>query len=489
MHCKLVSPDHQIYRLSFIPHTYQDLIQIISQKLSLPLSQPIKLKYQDVDQELITLNNQEDLQTAVLTSQSENLKCLKIYILPDQVQKLEAKAPIPEAPDIDKEEEESKRELLKRSFIFERKGAQKTQEKNNNVKDQFIVDRKLMRAQIRKALTAAPACKIHDNQKQQVTGLQYLQKEDLICGTCQKRIAKVQYVCLVCPSTIYCEECEVNSTHEHPLLKMRSKHMKLQSNNSQNFPINRSIFKDEKFKKIGDGGGPRSLLGKSIISSSVRTSTNSSEEDHQGLYRSKVKVHFEQKTYNVEGERVWEFSVTLRNSGKQAWPANVRLICINGICKGQVREIPALNAQEKIQIKLCLNPPEKITDTASHLSQWKLYYENNGTLKSFGNCFFLKIYEGKTTKATGVEVGVGVAPGVERKIQEDKEEIRFEKREEKKNVLEEKAEALNVMFPGNLEEKKRFVQECPLDYDIYKLVDAYLLTLRDLQQRRSFVMD
>jgi len=467
MHCKLVSPDHQIYRLSSIPHTYQDLTQIISQKLSIPQSQPLKLKYQDIDQELITLNNQEDLQTALLTSQSDNLKCLKIYVYSEETKKKDPDpSDTPEAPD--KIQQEEAKRGLSRSFFQAKKPENPAEGKSKffyNVKDHFIVDRRLMRSQLKKA--------INDTEKLQITkklpNNQIVPKENQVfCSICKKRISKIQYVCLCCQNTVYCEECEVSSTHDHPLLKMRSKHM--------NFPL-QSTFKDEKYtpkSSIRTSGNP-SL---SSLTSGNRTST-SSEDDNKGLYKSKFRVQFEQKTVNEEGERVWEFNVILRNTGKQAWPANTKLICINGVCKGQIREIPSLGAKEKIHIKLSLQPTEKINDCNAHLSQWKLHFENNKILKSFGHCFFLKIYESprKTTTA-----GVIPTPETKEESKENKEIL------VQKDVIEEKAETLNVMFPGNLEEKKKFVRQCPMDYDIYMLVDAYLLTLRDMQQRRSFIV-
>ena len=82
MFCKLILPSNEIHKLSVLPSSYEDLHQVISNKLKDKIPQDFSLRYKDSDEELITLANDEDLQTAVLTANSEGLKTLRIFIIP-----------------------------------------------------------------------------------------------------------------------------------------------------------------------------------------------------------------------------------------------------------------------------------------------------------------------------------------------------------------------------------------------------------------------
>lgn len=106
-------------------------------------------------------------------------------------------------------------------------------------------------------------------------------------------------------------------------------------------------------------------------------------------------------------------------------------------------------------------------ETGKHLSQWRLHYDDNGTLKSFGSSFFIETHTAKSEKMINKE----------NKLED----------EEAENVkrVQSLAETLNMMFPGDLESKVKFVEGYPSNYNIHNLVDKYLEMLRN--GKKSFI--
>jgi len=84
MFCKLILPFDEILKLSNLPDTFEDLHKTISQKLEGKISNDFVLKYKDSEEELITLCCDDDIKTAIITSQNENIKTLRIFVFPVQ---------------------------------------------------------------------------------------------------------------------------------------------------------------------------------------------------------------------------------------------------------------------------------------------------------------------------------------------------------------------------------------------------------------------
>jgi len=83
MFCKIVAPSSDIHKIPEVPKTYQDLQNLVLRKFKHEIPHKFFLKYKDSEEELVTLCNDEDLNTAVLTSQSDNIKTLRVFIIPD----------------------------------------------------------------------------------------------------------------------------------------------------------------------------------------------------------------------------------------------------------------------------------------------------------------------------------------------------------------------------------------------------------------------
>jgi len=70
--------------LATVPKSYADLKQLCENKFKNKIPPNPCFKYKDSDNELIILSNDEDLETALLTSEEENIKTLRIFIFPNE---------------------------------------------------------------------------------------------------------------------------------------------------------------------------------------------------------------------------------------------------------------------------------------------------------------------------------------------------------------------------------------------------------------------
>jgi len=83
MFCKIVAPSADIHKLADVPKSFQDLKDVVLRKFKHEIPNKFVLKYKDSEEELITLCNDEDLFTAIQTSQSEQIKTLRIFVILD----------------------------------------------------------------------------------------------------------------------------------------------------------------------------------------------------------------------------------------------------------------------------------------------------------------------------------------------------------------------------------------------------------------------
>jgi hypothetical protein len=81
MFCKIVLPSSEIHKLPSVPKTFDDLNSLCQKKYAGKLPPNPTFKYKDSDEELITLLNDEDLETAILTHEQEKIKTLRLFIV------------------------------------------------------------------------------------------------------------------------------------------------------------------------------------------------------------------------------------------------------------------------------------------------------------------------------------------------------------------------------------------------------------------------
>ncbi len=82
MFCKIISPSNDIHKIPTIPTNYQDLHNIVQRKFHHEIPQSFLLKYKDSEDEMIMLSTDDDLLTAIETSQTDNVKTLRVFIIP-----------------------------------------------------------------------------------------------------------------------------------------------------------------------------------------------------------------------------------------------------------------------------------------------------------------------------------------------------------------------------------------------------------------------
>jgi len=80
MFCKIILPSNDIHKLPSVPKSFAELKQICETKFKGKIPEKFSFKYKDSDEEMITLTNDEDFETALLTSQQEKIKTLRIFI-------------------------------------------------------------------------------------------------------------------------------------------------------------------------------------------------------------------------------------------------------------------------------------------------------------------------------------------------------------------------------------------------------------------------
>lgn len=95
MFCKIVLPSSEIHKLPSVPKTFDELNQLCQKKYAGKLPPNPTFKYKDSDEELITLLNDEDLETAILTHEQEKIKTLRLFIV-------EGESPLKASSDFEK---------------------------------------------------------------------------------------------------------------------------------------------------------------------------------------------------------------------------------------------------------------------------------------------------------------------------------------------------------------------------------------------------
>jgi len=210
------------------------------------------------------------------------------------------------------------------------------------------------------------------------------------------------------------------------------------------------------------------------------------------------------KIHEMKAGEKYKVGFQLKNCGDEKWPENTRLVCINGLNKGNEKLLPSLEPGRQISIELSLHAPK---EPGKYLSQWRVSYGRADKMRSFGESLFEEILVKDSPTHKGGDFITKASPrnrafsdwseGLEHD-EGRQDQIEEKKRTPKKNSLltnghsgekgvpialfcqEDRlkcAEYLNEILPGDLEEKKKFVNTLPENYSIFDVVEKYLVKL------------
>lgn len=286
MFCKIQLPKGDIHKLATVPKTLPDLKQICEKKFKDILSANYILKYKDSDEELITLESDEDYETALMTHKEENIKTLRIFILEEPPKKEVA----PEKSQLESENKESSMSSSLRKSVMPKYTSEKVVVYQNNAiaeeedldglvdiiqplsrnrksishppvrRDSFdegellteeqkkmldkIIDEKIsqkidqyMAKITEEALKKEPIIEEQkpktsmkmsstynfDNMMGRNKMVPMVVSEEYKCDGCKKKIENIRYKCSKCEDFDYCENCESKFKHPHPFIKIKMK--------------------------------------------------------------------------------------------------------------------------------------------------------------------------------------------------------------------------------------------------------------------------
>lgn len=457
MLCKLVFPSNEIFKLSNFPNTFSELLDAIRSRIGESSSQNFSLKYKDFEDELVTLNNQEDFQTAILSCQAEKLKTLKVFILtsetPSEQEETPKRTSIGEASQMINSQVEALGGLI---------GLQVKKAVEENMKSMIP---QLSGARIMRKGHFGSAKKLH------------IEKNECVCEECGDEITGVKFICLLCANYKCCENCEDEAEHPHPLLKFKApavKNTAQSAHGSLQYKFNMQISPD-KSKRYFEG------------SSMLKHSLTKSMKEKKVPYTGEISFSsLDEQPVKVNPAQAYICEINIKNTGKETWPADVRLKCVNGIYRNREETVLALESGEQQTISLNLETPAKI---GRYLSQWKLYISEEGKQRSFGESLFLEMFVEERKSSSGESTpkknllaetpvegkGIRRMRSFNQVFETPKEAIECGVPDNKGKV----AGYLNEIFPGELKEKFEFVSKfTDLEVqDMSRMVELYLISL------------
>jgi len=282
---------------------------------------------------------------------------------------------------------------------------------------------------------------------------------EYICDGCQMHpIIGIRYRCTVCNNFDYCETCEKTLEHPHPFIKIKDTQQQKLIEKLPNLGDPDKSF----FNQIKDSGIKciKEILPNKMSKSYLK------EDSSKKYYKAKISKEPPNPIHNVEPTKPYNVIFALKNNGNVTWPANTKLICIEGIHKGIEEKIPSLEPDKEVDINLPLQAP---AHDGKHSSGWKLSYidpEDKG-VKHFGPklTFEVKVEGRKDLLKSGIKLDT-----MEYKCPPE--------------VLE-KANLLYDMFGGDLREHIEFVRACKRDISVEEVVEIFLTRMQN--NRRSSV--
>jgi len=459
----------------------------------------------DADNELVTLNSDEDLQTAVLSSKAEQIKTLKVYILPQKGK--QASCFIPEPTKITEKTGENVKSPISPKEVPQR-GKGSSFDPSNPSMEKFkksltyndlnaidgFIGLKIQKAVEENVKSILPGLmakfqeqQVLENEQmnifaQSMTNANKLRMSEKkamkeafedVCNECFHGIQGVKYSCLHCPDYKCCEECENKIEHAHPLLKIKiSIHTRPPAKSAHgkiNYKFNFNIS-PEKAKRLSEGG--------------VYLKKTLHRAPNKVLYAGRVTFDKNtEKLVKANPCEKYKINVYVKNTGKESWPEDIKLCCVNGIYRNQEQKLLPLEPGAKQTICLDLEAP---SHQGKYLSQWKLYYNEEEKQKSFGESLFLELQvEGnqrnESMKNGMVNVETWGFPKTRSLAQvssssEGKIEANSDGVSSKRFKV---AKYLNEIFPGKLQEKMKFVNKYSDGevQDMSKIVELYLINL------------
>ena len=548
MACKLVLPSKEIIKLSSVPQSYEDLLSAIRNRLEVNYSENILLKYMDVDKELVSLTNEEDFQTAKLSNEAEQIKTLKVFILPEGDS---YNPPINSRPSIKPSGADDSNFLdltnvhggfeastktatdmkytIKRAKTAPFENTSDLQELDHlqltndqlEVIDNFIglkiksaVEENIKNF-LPKLVTKFPVNGSDKNIPPEATSTpsrntigplscpiarsktfmfrkstNVVDTGESLCNECEKQINGVKYICLECSSYKCCEECEGKIEHDHPLLKVRVslQNKQISPNAQQRQSLSYSMF-------ISPEKSSKGCVGNLVVRQSLNRSSCEKKPQYSGkIYSQNVR----DTPISVSPSQEYEVIINIKNTGTETWPKDVKLCCVNGVHRNVEKKLSPLEARENQTICLSLEAP---ANAGKYLSQWRLYYNDGEKPRSFGESLFIEIQveDNKVAQTKNQRKSDLVLTEVEnvsnykqaRSMDQSPVGLNSKglgKSSAGSNKKEKIANYLNEIFPGNLEEKFYFLNGFVSveEHAIEKIVESYLVSLSKPRAQKGF---
>jgi hypothetical protein len=530
---KIKFPSEETITLTHPPSDFTSLTDIIKAKA--PKGTPFCLKYLDSENELINLTNQEDLDTAILSNSLEHLKAMNIFIIPapcnektpkktqqkpslntqstsDSVKKsAKSKAEISREPQLMKRGRDVGRSLsvskrissapseAKDHFMLsvneKPESRKEKRQKSVNSKGDFMEHlKKLTDEKVAEKVNSemAGALPILFKTLRDLYGIRTPIIDGMrpglpsaICYKCKKPSKEIKCVCKEC--------CFGNK--ESGSDRARSE----ENQNEEGGPQSPHVARRERAVKteVKQPEIKRKLQRFSTYPIYLSLRRNPARKD-TNQYKVSLLPSTPDKVMETRVGESYKVGFQLKNCGDLKWPENTRLVCINGLNKGIEKLLPSLEPGRQITIELTLHAPK---EAGKYLSQWRVSYGKAEKLRSFGESLFEEILV-KDSPRGGFK-GKSSRESVFNNWNEDEgrqgqEEMNTPKKSVEKGVpialicQEDRAkcaEYLNEILPGELEEKKKFVNTLPENCSIFDVVEKYLVKLGAQKNSRHLVFD
>lgn len=472
MACKLVLPCNEIYKLSSFPKSYDDLLCAIQARLQENPLKPLVLKYMDADKELVNLTCDEDLQTAILSNEAEKIKTLKVYVF------LREGNPSPS-------KNISLGKVFRKSRTFPADKL-KIDELDEVMSEECDIPENTRKSPQNPQWNTSypPAAGLNRFSLPTKINNEQIWSSVDVCSVCKRDIKLVKYTCLQCPNYKSCEPCEEEVHHVHSLLKVKAFIGSYTCSRSHPMsPIYRFIPYISP-RKVEKRTTHIFVQKKSLGNGTQKSQTQySGTVTFQGCDDQKIKV---------EAATDYEVKVTIRNTGTEIWPRDVRLSCVNGTYRTRQEALVPLEPGAQYKLTLNLISPTK---PGKYLSQWRLYYEDGDKARSFGESLFLDIQvEPKELGEANANRKKEESLSLKNNSSLAKETLDTRKDRECKvksegglNKKHNIAMYLNEIFPGSLEEKVKFLDEnfSEKEVNVQKIVEIYLYALTKRKSARA----
>lgn len=284
----------EIRRVTELPVTFEALRQVFQRLYDSP---DFQVRYEDEEGDKITIDSDQELETAYATATGPSLKLL---LEPIAVERPKSKA----EPEPVREAKSEHRPCIFRS-IGKQIGAWCSSNKQEIAKAQQQRDlfvQRLVCQEVSRLLGLA-LTPVHENVK---------------CNGCGcLPVTGIRFKCTQCPDFDFCELCEADTDHPHSFLKITH-------------PVSGPDF-------LNSPGTP-GFLGDVLPTAEM------------------VTQHWNSDDVVTVGERVYR-SWTLRNTGAKAWPAGSRLVYQQGEVYGETVEVQTTQPGQEATIGINVTVP------------------------------------------------------------------------------------------------------------------------------------